>query len=653
MATLLQFYEMEPVKGSSFVKRDTSYSEKFAVEDLARSRLKIEDIYGSCQDVPMPAYALAGYIIPYFGVDGKLLLKPGTRRLAMWRARYKVPPLSKDQRYLQPSAEDLKIYGLPSYLPYLLPYPDAYNAGTIYCVEGEKKTASVIKNLGVAAFGIAGCQMWRNPTGDGGVHPWILEYCRAHGAKRVRIIPDSDVHRYDMAQTYGVFSNLLRSAGFEVELLCPRGKIDDLIAAEAGGLSEGYLDSIPRIGPESLVESPASLAIQYNLAFERTEKRITVHQNIHNIMKLMEEHPGFTQRKIWKNLDTCKPMIGEEPCIPSLTEVEIACFFQYNLGFHKVTVNDIKKCMAALARKNEKSPMLEWVKSQTWDGVPRLETWLSRLWGVEDNEYTRQIGRKWLEAACARMDAPGTKIDWIFITIGAQAAGKTSMPGIFFDQNYKILYGEQNDKDFHMLLHSGLCVGFDELDSFGKKESSALKAMITRQTDAFRPPYEPSIEEFPRRFTLYGSGNRREFLQHDPSGYRRYAIVEVRQKLDFDGLKLERDQLWAEAWHLYSHERNNWWEIDGASEAAENFVIPNTLEERILGVIEAQFTSKHSDQGPLEFTMTQLQMWLGIDDAKNSALNRDIAGILHGINATQTVTKRGGKSVRLWKLKRQ
>jgi predicted P-loop ATPase len=189
-----------------------------------------------------------------------------------------------------------------------------------------------------------------------------------------------------------------------------------------------------------------------------------------------------------------------------------------------------------------------------------------------------------------------------------------------------------------MLLHSALCVGFDELDSFGKRESSNLKAMVTRNEDAFRPPYGASVEIFPRRFTLYGCGNRYEFLQHDPSGYRRYAILEIDKLLDFKGLESERDQLWAEAWARYSS-GDTFWEIKGASAHAEKYVAPNPMEDQILNVIEnwkrGKANTNYKD-GVLYFTMTSLLVGLNMErDARNTHVTREISAILRAMGATQ------------------
>lgn len=614
---------------TQFFPVDDSINQRFMIEDLRRSGLEPDDIFAYTTPLLRKDGASAGYGIPYFGLDGKPLVdREGFP--VMWRARFKMPEFSKEQRYTQPSAEQLTKYELPSFIPYIHPKFFELEGDYIVCCEGEKKCASVVKHLRLPAFGIGGCYMWRDPDKSGAVHRWILKLAESRRLKKFVIIPDGDVMRYDICSAYGTFAHSLRTAGYEVEIVDTRGKIDDLLV-QWGESARQNFGCLQRIDPTTLVQSPDLLAKRYNLAFSQDSKGVVkVHQHTANIMKLMEEHDAFP--RLWRNTDTNRVMVGEVAAQPDLTEMEIANYFQHNLRFDKVTSRTVYSCIQALSRKNSRSPFLEYVRGQMWDGRQRIDSWLSRLWGTENTDYIKEVSTKWIVSACARLDKPGTKIDWMMIVIGPQGTGKTSMPGILFKGLNLTLYGEQNDKDFHMLLHSSLCVGFDELDSFGKKESSNLKAMITRNEDMFRPPYGASVEVFPRRFTLYGCGNRYEFLQHDPSGYRRYAVVEVDRLLDFGGLEAERDQLWAEAWAIYTRGGCRYWEVDGASREAEKYVVANPIEELIIEKVEHLKKTRPDGvvkDGKLYFTLSVLQTLMGMEPVKgNTYQNREMGAIL-------------------------
>lgn len=605
-------------------------NQDFAVADLAKSGLTPENMFVDAHPlIRRRNDARAAYVIPYFGLDGKALVTEAGE-FAMWRTRMLYPEFHKGARYDQPSGEQLAKLGLPPYIPYIHPRTLTLEGDAIVCAEGEKKSTTIIKYLGLPSFGIGGCQMWRDPSGTGDIHPWIKRLFELRGCRRLIIVPDGDIFRYDICNAYGTFARAAEAAGLSVEILNPADKIDDAIV-RWGAAATANWSALPRIAIGDLVQSPGSLVTKYQLAFKKDSKdRPLVHQHSSNVMRLMEEHPAFP--KLWRNLDSNRVMIGEEIAQPDATEMDIANYFQHNLGFDKVHHRLIFSCIQALAKKNAKSPMLNWIRAQVWDGQPRLDTWMSRLWGVDDSPYYREIASKWLIAACARQDRPGTKIDWILIVVGPQGVGKTSMPGILFQGNDLVLYGEQNDKDFHMLLHSSLVICFDELDSFGKKESSTLKAMITRHTDQFRPPYGASVEIFPRRFSLYGCGNRAEFLQSDPSGYRRYPIIEVRQLLKFAQLEQERGQLWAEAWARYKSGGVRYWEVDGASEHSAQYSIADPLGDQILNWVAAQCLNRAATNvrdGMLYFNIPMLLLGLNREhDSRNTNVLRDVGNLL-------------------------
>lgn len=620
---------------SGFLGDNTQIYRNFMEKDLAKSGLKSLHM-GT--DVPqmIPQGCDAAYVIPYCDVEGKVIP-------VMHRTRLRRPEHSKESRYTQPSGENLSRHGLPSFIPYIHPLTLKLESEVLICAEGEKKTGAIIRHLGLPAFGIGGCQMWRNPDGTGGIHPWIKQLLARKGCSQVLIVPDGDLFRYDICNAYGTFAHTLREAGIQVEIVNPPDKIDDLLVSwQSPGDSFGNL---PRVSLDDLVQSQTLLASRYNLAFRKNDKgTISVHQTTSNVMKLLEEHPSFP--KIWRNTDSNRIFIGDDQAVPELTEMQIANYFQHNLQFDKVTHRTVFSCVQALAKQNQRSPFLDWVKGLHWDGVPRLNNWLTDYWGVPNSDYIQEVASKWLIGACARMDKPGTKVDWMMIVVGPQGTGKTSMPAVIFNGNALTLYGESNDKDLHMKIHSALVIGFDELDSFGKKESSFLKAMITTSQDHFRPPYGSSVEVFDRRCTLYGCGNRHEFLQSDPSGYRRYAIVEVTSLLDFQGLEASREQLWAEAWFRYSNGKEAYWEVKLASKEAEKYVAPDELEYKVCNFLDALRASTAYHKNGFMYT----QYGSIVENLGFRPNPREVAAMLRKLGGEQKKSDRGpqGGTPRDW-----
>jgi hypothetical protein len=660
MATILKFrpFRLTNIVESEFITSTSPVNREYAEWDLACSGLTMEDIGAATSPMmKLKEGALAGYTIPYFGLDGEPITD-GKGNLVMYRERFKYPEFSREQRYRQPQGDVLAKFNLSPTLPYFHPLSFSNPGDEAVCCEGEKKTVAVLKYLGIPAFGIGGCHMWRSPDKSGAVHPWILTYLRQRNISKVQIVPDGDVFRYDICNAYGTFARALEAAGLKVRIVNPRGKIDDLIVGWGNTAPVGF-GALEEIPINDLVQSPDSLVSKFGLAFKSgPEGRPIVYPNSSNITKILEGHRAAFP-EIWRNTDTNTLMFGEDGARPGLTEMEVTNYFQHNLGFHTVKTNLVMECMSAQAKKHERSPFLDYIKAQVWDGVARLDKWMIKHWGIEDTAYTREVSARWLLASCARLSNPGCEVHFMLIVVGPQGTGKTSMPRILFNGNALVLYGEQNDKDLHMLLHSALCVGFDELDSVSKREASNMKAMITRATDTFRPPYAASNEVFPRRFVLYGSGNRYEFLQSDPSGYRRYAILEAKRLLDFKGLEADRDQLWAEAWHRFNG-GEVYWEITGASAHAEQYAAPDPIKDQVIGWIETERYKKQSTlikDGILYFTMTHLLTGLSIDgkESRNPQLTRELAAIVRNIPGMEYTNSRKspvpGVSGRHYKIK--
>jgi predicted P-loop ATPase len=61
-----------------------------------------------------------------------------------------------------------------------------------------------------------------------------------------------------------------------------------------------------------------------------------------------------------------------------------------------------------------------------WDGVERLDRWLSTYLGAEDTDYSRAVGSRWLISAVARIFQPGAKADCCLILEGPQGIRKST-----------------------------------------------------------------------------------------------------------------------------------------------------------------------------------------------------------------------------------
>jgi predicted P-loop ATPase len=216
-----------------------------------------------------------------------------------------------------------------------------------------------------------------------------------------------------------------------------------------------------------------------------------------------------------------------------------------------LTVTDLDAAVVLVAEANEHNSARDWFESITWDGVNRVDTWLTRYIGSGSGPYVSAVGRWWLISAVARVYKPGCKADHMLILYGDQGVGKSSAAGLlagpewFSDSPVPI-----GSKDAYLALQGKLIVEMAELDSVNRAEASAVKGFISAQTDCFRPPYGRRNVDVPRQCVFIGSTNHIEMLR-DETGDRRFWPVTCGNEIDRAGIQRDREQIWAEAVALY------------------------------------------------------------------------------------------------------
>ncbi|WP_424360784.1 VapE domain-containing protein [Methylocystis parvus] len=223
------------------------------------------------------------------------------------------------------------------------------------------------------------------------------------------------------------------------------------------------------------------------------------------------------------------------------------------LGFDPGKEN-IRDAAHALSLENPHHPVRDYLGALKWDGVARLERWLTTYLGAEDTELNAAIGRIILIAAVRRIRFPGAKFDTIMVLEGPQGGGKATA--------IKILAGEENfsDQDILTLDHKSQMEALEgvwiyeiaELEGLSRADTTKVKAFISRTDDRARPAYGRFIDVRPRQAVFIGTTNDDRYLR-GMSGNRRFWPVKT-GVIDLAALRRDRDQLWAEAAHCEESE---------------------------------------------------------------------------------------------------
>jgi predicted P-loop ATPase len=241
----------------------------------------------------------------------------------------------------------------------------------------------------------------------------------------------------------------------------------------------------------------------------------------------------------------------------------------------KVAAGDVGRAVQAAARHNTFHPVREVMEALTWDGVPRLESYLIDYFRAGDTPYTRAIGARWLISGVARIFDPGCKADYMPIFEGPQGKQKSEALRVLAirDPWFTDRLSHLQSKDAALETAGVFIIEIAELDALFRATSSAAKAYITRRDDRFRPPYGKHPISKLRQCIFAGTINPPVGgYFKDPTGARRFWPVFCHGTIDPDGLKQVRDQLWAEAVRRYKA-GEKWWletpELEALAEAEQ------------------------------------------------------------------------------------
>jgi predicted P-loop ATPase len=200
-----------------------------------------------------------------------------------------------------------------------------------------------------------------------------------------------------------------------------------------------------------------------------------------------------------------------------------------------------------------------WLRSlPAWDGVPRVETFLTDRWGVSEvpgeadgpgdgGRYARAVSRYMWTALAGRVLDPGCQADMAVILQGEQGLQKTSgvaalAPGREF---FVELDFTKDDAELARLMRGALVGEISELRGLHTKDHEGIKSFVSRRFEKWTPKYKEFATTFARRCVLFGTTNPAGVLSDD-TGNRRWLPVHV-ESVDVAGIERDRDQLWAEA----------------------------------------------------------------------------------------------------------
>lgn len=251
----------------------------------------------------------------------------------------------------------------------------------------------------------------------------------------------------------------------------------------------------------------------------------------------------FNDRLLIEGLEGFGPLLNDDAMTRLWLVIDEQYRFRPGKDFFWSVVEDE-------ARQNSYHPVLDYLASLSWDGTPRVDSWLSQYGGAEDTPYTRAVSALMLVAAMRRVRSPGCKFDEMVVLEGDQGTNKSSALAVlavredWFSDDLPL---NAEGKRVIEALAGRLIVEAAELKGMKRGEVEGLKAFLSRQMDRARMSYDRLVTEVPRQCIIVGTTNSSHYLR-DSTGNRRFWPVKI-ARFDLEALRRDRDQLWAEAAH--------------------------------------------------------------------------------------------------------
>ena len=220
------------------------------------------------------------------------------------------------------------------------------------------------------------------------------------------------------------------------------------------------------------------------------------------------------------------------------------------LGFN-IRFTFMRTVIADEARTKYKfHPVLDYLNGLEWDGVERLDEWLTTYAGAVPSDYVKAVGAIVLIAAVRRVRQPGSKFDEMLVlespTQGTEKSTALSVLAVkpeWFTDHFPLT---ADPKVVMEQTRGKWIVECAEL-SGSKGDIDKIKGTLSRTYDRARLAYGRLTTEWARQWISIGTTNSQQYLK-DQTGNRRWWPVPI-VKLDVAALKRDRDQLWAEAAH--------------------------------------------------------------------------------------------------------
>ena len=388
--------------------------------------------------------------------------------------------------------------------------------------------------------------------------------CRNVSTGKVEVVINDVRRPFNKSYMIGEIRSLLREAGI------PEIKGE---AAEVLKVVEEYADEHKWESEESKKKANRP---DWQNGMDISEKGVIIDSTKNNAL-FFENHPDMKGRIYYDEIQQTETIDGQ--AIDDVALANIKEDAEKAMGGNRSPVN-IKSAVLSFCKRTRRNPLKEKLEElkDTWDGVPRLEKVFVEAFKCPDDEYHHYVTKVFFYAWINRMLNPGCKFDSMFIFVGDHGIGKSEFPIRLmrvingrFAESVKFS-GERSNLE--KIAVSQLCVT-SELKSMNTSTLEDIKELLGRSEDTFDKKFR-SVKNYKRSCIFVGSVNTeyRRILKDNADYERRFIIFNCQAEGTSKGKHSDRsttmwwdehfptdkmEQIWAEAIHLVTKEKNFEW----------------------------------------------------------------------------------------------
>jgi hypothetical protein len=276
-----------------------------------------------------------------------------------------------------------------------------------------------------------------------------------------------------------------------------------------------------------------------------------------NVELAVRYHP-LTYANLWWDERRWCVRLGDRKW-DDTTYFDLALAWERDLKLPPPSQKLVDAAALKIARENPRNVLKEWLETLVWDGECRLDHWLADCTGNDPSDrLISAYGAMTLIGAVRRVYEPGCRLEQVLLLISAtQGRNKSSLFRTLCGEDWFLDTSmELDNKDSYMQLFLSWCYEWSE-NHKGRAVVERERMFISSSKDAFRRPYESSVEVVPRHSFIIATTNETRPLA-DFAGSRRWWPVYVNKKIDIAQVAELREQLWAEAVVRYKAGEQYW-----------------------------------------------------------------------------------------------